>query len=873
MSDETSNDDAPTVDDVPVTDQGEAAESEQTTEEQTDEAEVVAEAVETSPEDGTSPDPDEETADAADEAEAAADAEEAGEPEPEPEPDPGVLVTIDGREHRAEPGQLVIDACQAAGSYVPHFCYHPRMTPVGMCRQCLVEVEGPRGTMMVVSCMTPVAEGQVVNTATPTVKRAQEGVLELLLANHPLDCPVCDKGGECPLQDQAFSHGPGESRYLEQKRHYEKPIPISELVYLDRERCILCDRCTRFADEVAGDKLIKFVSRGNDTQVMTFPDEPFASYFSGNTVQICPVGALTAKPYRFKARPWDLGQLESTCTTCAVGCKTVVQSSRDELVRYQGVDSEPVNWGWLCDRGRFGFEAVNSEHRLANPMVRGESGLAEVSWNGAMGVTAQLVREALDAGGPGAIGLLGGARGTNEDAFGWAKLADALGIEQRDAQFGDALPASVLGLPRATISEAANASTIVLLGPDLKEELPVLYLRLRDAAEKRRSRILEFTAHESGLSPYAWKSVRHEPGTAAAAIAATVADPEVAEQLSSGPVVVVLGRGNVAESTDAVFAGLSAVLAAAPDATVLPAFRRGNVVGALQLGLAPTDPDHDGVATLRAAADGRIELLVLLGADPLADCPDADLARRALAGARRVISIDTFLNDSSRLADVVLPAAAYGEKSGTTTNLEGRVTRVTAKVTARGTARPDWMIAVQLGLALGHDLGFGSVDEITDAIAAEVPGYAEATRAALDGQRDGVLTTAPPAQVPAGSSHEAPRNSYDYRLVVSRKLYDRAVGTVMSPSLAPLAPPAAAHVHPLDLDRVGVVSGTAVKLVGVHGSVVLPLVADPTVQRGTLWSGFNAGAGVAAGPSSEPSAIGELIGAGDAVVDVRIERL
>ena len=218
-----------------------------------------------------------------------------------------MTLSINGRDVAARKGEMVIAAALGVDEYVPHFCYHPRMAPVGMCRQCMVEVEGPRGPMMVVSCMTPVADGQVVRTDTDQVKRAQEGMLELLLANHPLDCPVCDKGGECPLQDQAFSHGPGESRYVESKRHYEKPIPISDLVYLDRERCILCDRCTRFADEVAGDKLIHFISRGNDTQVMTFPDEPFVSYFSGNTVQICPVGALTAKPYRFKARPWDLG--------------------------------------------------------------------------------------------------------------------------------------------------------------------------------------------------------------------------------------------------------------------------------------------------------------------------------------------------------------------------------------------------------------------------------------------------------------------------------------------------------------------------------------------------------------------------------------
>ncbi len=390
------------------------------------------------------------------------------EPEPElvPEPDPNaVTLSINGREVAARKGDMVIAAALGVDEYVPHFCYHPRMSPVGMCRQCMVEVEGPRGPMMVVSCMTPVADGQVVRTDTDQVKRAQEGMLELLLANHPLDCPVCDKGGECPLQDQAFSHGPGESRYVESKRHYEKPIPISDLVYLDRERCILCDRCTRFADEVAGDKLIHFISRGNDTQVMTFPDEPFVSYFSGNTVQICPVGALTARPYRFKARPWDLAQQESTCTTCSVGCRTVVQSSRDELLRYQGVDSDPVNWGWLCDRGRFNFEAVNSDHRLSRPMVKLETGLVETSWNTALRAAATMISDALAAGGPDSVALLGGARGTNEDAYAWAKLADAIGITHRDAQLGDGLPSEILGLDRATIDEAANAGTIVLLGP------------------------------------------------------------------------------------------------------------------------------------------------------------------------------------------------------------------------------------------------------------------------------------------------------------------------------------------------------------------------------------------------------------------------
>ncbi len=790
----------------------------------------------------------------------------------EPEPDPNaVTLSINGRDVPARKGDMVITAALGADEYVPHFCYHPRMSPVGMCRQCMVEVEGPRGPMMVVSCMTPVADGQVVRTDTDPVKRAQEGMLELLLANHPLDCPVCDKGGECPLQDQAFSHGPGESRYVEEKRHYEKPIPISDLVYLDRERCILCDRCTRFADEVAGDKLIHFISRGNDTQVMTFPDEPFVSYFSGNTVQICPVGALTAKPYRFKARPWDLAQRESTCTTCSVGCRTVIQSSRDELLRYQGVDSDPVNWGWLCDRGRFNFEAVNSDHRLASPMVNTDTGLVPASWSAALRAAASLITDALADGGPDSIGLLGGARGSNEDAFAWAQLADAIGISHRDAQLGDGLPSEILGLDRATIDDAAAAPTVILLGPDLKEELPVLYLRLRDAAEKKRTRIIEFSALETGMSPYAWKSVRYEPGSQQAAVATSLAETDVADQIATGEVVVVVGRPNLAESAEATVAALQTILDGCPGATVLPALRRGNVVGALSLGLAPSDSDHDGLATLRAAAEGKLELLVLLGADPLNDCPDADLARRAVAGARRVLAIDTFPSESTQRADVVLAAAAYGEKAGTTTNLEGRVTTLAQQVTATGTSRPDWMIAVELGLMIG-DRSFGSdhplrgvstVDDVTALISSSIPAFAEVTVEALHEQPNGVLVS-PSSTTLTEMSFSAPgRNSYDYRLVVSRKLYDRAVGTQMSRSIANLAPGSAVHVHPLDLDSLGVAEGDDVKVVSAKAASVLPITANARVPRGVVWSPFNQGGGT----------IEDIVDGAAATTDVRIERV
>ena len=769
-----------------------------------------------------------------------------------------VSITINGRTVAARKGEFIIVAADRVDEYIPRFCYHPRMSSVGMCRQCMVEVEGPRGPMMVVSCMTPVADGQVVRTDTPQVKRAQEGMIELLLANHPLDCPVCDKGGECPLQDQAFSHGAGESRFVEEKRHYEKPIPISELVFLDRERCILCDRCTRFADEVAGDPLISFTQRGNNTQVMTFPDEPFASYFSGNTVQICPVGALTAQPYRFKARPWDLEQRESTCTTCSVGCRTVVQSSRDELLRYQGVDSDPVNWGWLCDRGRFNFQSTNSEDRLVTPQVKSGDSFSAITWSEAMETVARTIRHAS----PGSVAIIGGARGTNEDAYMWATLADATGITMRDAQLDDGLPASIFAYPQATIDSTCASGTVILIAPDFKEEMPVMYLRLRDAVQKKRIRIIEVSSHETGLTKHAWRSVRSEPGASAASIAALVADAEIAAQLASGPVTIVAGRANLAESSSFTMAAVDAAMKIAPSSTVLPVLRRGNVRGAMSLGLAPRN-GLDTAAILEASANGRVECLILLGADPLSDVADADLARRGIAGAKFVVAVDTFLSPSAAHADIVLPAAAYGEKDGTTMNLEGRVTSVAQKITPRGTSRADWMIAAELLSTLGHDTGIATLADVQKHMSKNVVGYGSTTTSVAI-RRDGVVVSvAVPAEPTSVAPGVAPRNSYEFRLDVGRKLYDRAIGTLTSPSLENLAGTSHVIIHSLDLDRVGAAEGANVRVSNSHSSLVLPVRASDSVPRGTAVIPFNqVGADVR-----------ELIRHGESVNDVRIESM
>ncbi len=429
-----------------------------------------------------------------------------------------VTFTLDGREVTGHKGEMLIAAAERAGTFIPRFCYHPRMKSVGVCRMCLVEVSGPRGATLQPSCFVEVSEGSEVVTTSDKVKKAQDGVLEFLLINHPLDCPVCDKGGECPLQDQTLAYGPGESRFVEEKRHFEKPIPISDLVLLDRERCIQCSRCTRFAAEVAGEPEIDFIGRGDQLEINTFPELPFTSYFSGNTIQICPVGALTATEYRFSARPWDLDQVESTCTTCAVGCRVAVQSSANRVTRLLGIDADPVNHGWLCDKGRFAFESVNSDDRLCEPLVRKNGELVPATWYEALDAAAAGLTAAQKsrAGKPGAIGVIGGARLTNEGAYAWAKLAKGvLGTDSVDAQLGDGLPAElVLGLPRATIDQAAAADTVVLLSGDLREELPVLFLRLRSAVVDGDLSLVELSPEATSLTPYAEASLRYRPGEA-----------------------------------------------------------------------------------------------------------------------------------------------------------------------------------------------------------------------------------------------------------------------------------------------------------------------------------------------------------------------
>jgi NADH-quinone oxidoreductase subunit G len=696
-----------------------------------------------------------------------------------------VTISIDGREVTTHKGEMLIAAAERTGTFIPRFCYHPRMKSVGVCRMCLVEVSGPRGASLQPSCFIEVQPGMEVTTDSDKVKKAQDGVLEFLLINHPLDCPVCDKGGECPLQDQTLAYGPGETRFVEEKRHFEKPVPISELVLLDRERCIQCSRCTRFADEVAGEAQIDFIGRGERIEVNTFPQLPFTSYFSGNTVQICPVGALTATPYRFTARPWDLDQVESTCTTCSVGCRVAVQSSSNRVTRLLGIDVDPVNHGWLCDKGRFAYGAVNSEDRLTEPMVRRDGELVVTSWHEALSVVAKGLGGTIAKQGAEAIGVLGGARLTNEGAYAWARLAKGvLGTDSVDAQMGDGLPAEVvLGLPRATIDQAASADTVIVLSGDVREELPILFLRLRSAIVDGGLSLVELSPQATSLTEYADVSLRYGPGAAIGAVQSLVGadDPgtggaqsdavaEARRLAGAESVVVIAGRPSVAEDGVLVAEALQILARALPKARFLPALRRGNVLGALDMGLAPgvlpgrvsldagrawfteawgsvpAARGRDAAAILASSAgdqgDGeRIRVLVVLGADPLTDFPDRRLAERALDGAEFVVAVAATPGPVTERADVVLPAAEAHERPGTTTNIEGRISRLGQKLVPPGQAWADWMIAAELAVHFESDFHLDSVGAVWDEIEQLATSHRGITRAVLDarGTTDGVV--------------------------------------------------------------------------------------------------------------------------------------
>jgi NADH-quinone oxidoreductase subunit G len=510
------------------------------------------------------------------------------------EPAKNVTLTIDGQQVTVAAGTLIIRASEHIDKYIPRFCDHPYLAPLGACRQCLVEVEGQRKPLT--ACTTPVAEGMIVKTqfSSEMAKDAQEGVLELLLINHPLDCPMCDKGGECPLQDQALAYGPGGSRFIDSKRRFTKPVEISPLVYLDRERCVLCARCTRFANEISGDPFIELFERGALEQVAIFEDEPYESVFSGNVIQICPVGALTSETFRFKARPFDMATQGSICNLCSSGCNTIVQSRRDQIVRVLAADNAEVNDVWMCDKGRFGYTYVQRPERITEPMIRKEGEFVAVSWAEALGTVVEAIHAARRSGKKTAA--LSGGRLADEDAYAFGRFArTVLGTNDLDSRMRagseeeDEILARVARAPGATYTDIEQAKTIVVVGSDPQQESPIVYLRIRKAATKRGAQVFEIGGRATPLGRGTGRSILCPPGTEAGVLLAVATElarrgigdvlPELRDVVG-GPNAAALREQSHA-SDDEINALADALASAGADAVVVAGDRLAHAPGAL----------------------------------------------------------------------------------------------------------------------------------------------------------------------------------------------------------------------------------------------------------------------------------------------------
>ena len=754
-----------------------------------------------------------------------------------------VTLTIDGTEVSVPKGTLVIRAAELMGVQIPRFCDHPLLEPVGACRQCLVDVEGQRKPLA--SCTTTVAPDMVVRTqfTSEAADRAQQGVMELLLINHPLDCPVCDKGGECPLQNQAMSNGRAETRFEDVKRKFPKPIAISSQVLLDRERCVLCARCTRFSDQIAGDRFIDLLERGAQQQVGIAPGEPFQSYFSGNTVQICPVGALTGTAYRFRARPFDLVSSPSVCEHCSSGCAQRTDHRRGSVLRRLAGDDPEVNEEWNCDKGRWAFTYTGVGDRLTTPLVRDGGELRAASWSEALGVAAAGLTSAR-----GRTGTLVGGRTTVEDAYAYAKFSRIV-LNSNDIDFrarphsdeeAEFLAHHVAGAPMTvTYSDVEKAPAVLLAGFEPEEESPIMFLRLRKAVRRSALRVLSIAPFASrGLEKLAGTLISARPGDEAGALS----ELEHHELLSMPGALILVGErlatspgalsaaGRLAASTGARLAwvprraGERGALEAGALPNLLPGGRpvaderaRAATAAAWGVDRLPDTVGRDTEAILAAARVGELQAL-LVGGVELADLPDPAAALAAVESAPFVVSLELRESDVTRRADVVFPVAPAVEKAGSFVNWEGRQRRFEAAL--RTNAIPDSRVLNFLADEVGVDLGLPTAEA------------ADADRARL-GLWSGQRVAAP--QISAEPVH--PRAG-EVVLAGWRMLLDAGRLQDGEPHLAGTARPAVARLSAATAGDVGVAAGELVAVSTERGAVTLPVEITDMVD-GVVWLPLN----------------------------------
>lgn len=616
-----------------------------------------------------------------------------------------VKVTIDDITVAVPAGTLLIEAAGVAGVHVPRFCYHPKLSLAGACRLCAVQIE--KLPKLQTACTTPVADGMVAHTNAPEVADARRSVIEFLLVNHPLDCPVCDAAGECPLQDYSHLYGPDDSRGTFPKRRAPKAERLSPLVVLDMERCILCYRCTRFMDEIAGDAELAFTDRGSMSVLGTFDGEPLRSKFQGNIIELCPCGALTSEPYRFAARPQDLAFGDAICSHCAVGCAVRYEARQGKVVRVKPRQHEAVNEVWLCDKGYFGYEYVSEAPRLEQPLVRQGDELVPGRWNDVLDHAVDRLRAVATRYGPESIGVIGGSRLTNEEASLLARLfREGVGTPNVDHRSGARAATGALvdlaGLPVA-IAEVEAADAIVIVAFDPSEELPILWLRMRKAL-RRGVPLLVISARPIDAERDATQVVRPEPGGEAAALAALAAEPPTWLRDAKAPLYLAGATLESRPDGEGVGRALAACALAISGEDALRRtgilMRAPNAMGAQRAGLLPGPGGVAGGQIIASAAEGRIKALYLVGVDPLRTFPDRALVEKALRTVELLIVQDIAPSATAGKAHVVLAAAALPEKEGTITNVEGRSQRLAPVVQPPGEARTDLAILVDIAARL-----------------------------------------------------------------------------------------------------------------------------------------------------------------------------
>jgi NADH-quinone oxidoreductase subunit G len=655
-----------------------------------------------------------------------------------------VTLTVDGRSITVPKGTPLVIAAAQAGVEVPVFCYEPRLgAPIGACRMCLVEIEGmPK---LQAGCTMVATDGMVVRTAhaSEKAKDGQDAVLEFILLNHPLDCPVCDKGGECPLQDLTFRYGPGTTRMTLPKRTYEKPLPISPSIVLDRERCILCYRCTRFSEDVAEDGELIARERGGDTVIATFQERPYTGLFSGNVTELCPVGALLPTPYRFKARPWEIVNVPTVCGHCPTGCNVWATLREGKVERVLSRNHPEVDDGWLCDRGRFARHEPLAE-RLREPLLRGQTGLEPRPWNEAARLVAQRLRHVSSLYGPGSVAIMVGGSTTNEEAFAWSRIAEELGARTASGPVAAHSAWERLAPYRARIADLDTADVVVVVGDaEVADRAGVVELRVRQA-RRRGAHLGVVGPGGASLERDCSTFVQTRPEATASSLHALasrsgdLADLGGALAAAECPVVVVTDPIDLAH-VEALAAALQ-LDRKAGGVLCLPGW--ANEIGARQAGIG-----GGGDEILEAAESGKVRALVFADVDPVSDWPEADRWQMALASAEVVVASAPFTNATTTWAHLVLPAAVDHEREGSLTNLEGRTQRMRpAAQPPGGVGSFEWLSAV--AGELGIDIGPTAPKAFARMVAAR-PAFGNITWSSL-GER-APLAAAPAAASPAPS--------------------------------------------------------------------------------------------------------------------------